>query len=680
MSYSTEKNLAYTEKNFLCVVEPAKQVTDWTLLGGTVYFSDFSVSDEFIEYVSGITSDGSSLTITTGTPSIGQYKWDYENRKIYINVGGNPSGYFIVVFFELYFSTKTINTNRDPLDINSTVVYFSPRIIDPTIPEIDQNDLLLFGSNSGSLKLINTDSAFYIYDDVSFNNKNIKIFHVLNDITNIKLIYTGKISAYSINDSLVSLSYRQVDFIFNNQINSYLPVANIPSKGFFNKTDFPNLDPNFDGYAIKIIYGQCDDIQPINIDYSETATTTTNRNWVVRSDSANKHQLNSSVLAFPVSTTTRIYIGPHFFRIEDAVKIIISGTPRYSFVSAVGSNYIDISPSLPLAPLSGDSAQRSSIGYVKIKLSTGSILNLCYGRDFTESNFANGSLGITLTNNFEANHSITLFDPKGDSIFVRCYGKKHTSDNDSVTGNLTKASLVLVDIFENYLKLTTEMNKTQIESVAARSISIAIPDQNSTIFPTYREIIADINKSVLGQIFYDQNQKLVYRLIGPMGSSTLTIDDRMLINFGVLFDGADISNQLTVFYYKKENANGSKQISHKRINKFSSIASYLHEVEGSLDLFTYLLHDNEANEIAEHYKIIYEDWQRVYSIELKTQLAESLIGDVVELERDRMIGYNFKSGTLRQKKMIISKLKKGLTSISADCNDQKNIETNLGSW
>ena len=139
MSYSTDKLLASSQKEILAVLTPAIVVTSWTNVSSTIYYNDFDISDKLIEYVSAVTSDGASLSLhTSSSVSNGQYYWDWDAKRLYINVGTDPASKTIVVFFELYFGTRTYNTYRDPLDSSKEVVYFAPRIRSASIPKVDQ--------------------------------------------------------------------------------------------------------------------------------------------------------------------------------------------------------------------------------------------------------------------------------------------------------------------------------------------------------------------------------------------------------------------------------------------------------------------------------------------------------------------------------------------------------------
>lgn len=682
MTYSAKRLDQSTEKNFLVVLEPAKIITSWTLDSGSVYYHDFSISTNFLEYVSAVSSDGTKLTAMSSSPTANKYWWDWDNKRLYINISADPATKTIVVFFELFLGTKTFNYYRDPDDSNSEVVYYSPRVKSATIPKINQTDILAFGTSQGSINIINSDGAFYIYNDASFKNKNIKIYHVIDSTSNIEQIFTGKTEDLSINDSSLKIRYRSKDYIFNNQINSYLPTGSDASKGFFNNSDFANLETLYDGYAIRTVYGVVDDAIPINIDYNITPATNNNRDFVCRADASNAHQLNYTVQASPASTTTRIYIDSgHFLQVGDSIKVTISAVPEYTSVTARGANYVDVSPAIT-APGSGDTVDRGTIGYVKIKDQDGNFYNLAYGRDYTEQTFSNNTLGFTLADNFEANHSpINVFDPNICRIYCRIYGKKHATTNDSQYGNMTAANLILIDLLTNYIGFTTDdYNSSVITALSTQKLGFSIPDRLQTVFPTYRDIIKNINRSIIGQIKYDDDNKLSYRLIAPMGATTYTLTDRELLSFGVDFEGDDIHSQITVFFNKKESPNGSLISSRSRKNLFSDKASYLHEVESSLDIDTYLLDSSEVDTIAQRYLYIYEDWQRLYSIKLKTQLHEAKIGDIITIDREKLVGNEYSSGTTYSKDMVITGIKKALTNNSIDANDQKNIEDNSGGW
>lgn len=687
MTYNSEIQKAYSEKDFLAIIRPAVQVTDWTLESGTVYYHDFGISDEFIEFVYQITWNDTKLTSVSTTPGVGQFWFDYPNNRIHINNGAVIGSSFICVFFEIFFATKTINTYRIPTDNTTDIVYYAPKIKNATIPQINNDELLLFGSYSGSIDLINTDSAFYVYEGASFRRKEIEIYHIVNGIDNIKLIYRGNIETVTKNDSQVTFSYRQIDFIFNRNFTSFAGANNQISKGFFSVAEFPLLDARFEAYTIRAIYGVVDAIIPVNIDYNSTPTTSNNRKWVVRNLGS---QTPSILLTVQVgSTTTRIFCGTNHGLFVDETPIVkVGGVDKYCYITAVGSNYVDISPALVSPPTAGvDTIRRGTIGNVFIKDQNGTIFRLLSGRDFNEQTFVGVSgdmnvYGFVLANNFEAAVGLTLFTPESHKIFCRCYGiRGDIAGIDPDYKVITSANYIIDSLLTGYLDLPSSIvNSTAIKALSLPSMGFSIPDQLSTTFPTYREILKNLMISSLSQLYFDDDLKLNLREIGPLGASEFTATDTDLIDFSVDYNGDEIVSLVRLAYSFQEAPGGSDRSSYRRLESTSDLAKFLHEEINEKEIVTYLLKPAEAQVIADHYAIIFGDWVRSYQFKTKTQFINALIGSVFTIERTRLEGFNFNKTILRDKNVKITSIKKDLASIQFGADPQKNIEDNAGGW
>lgn len=689
MTYNTEILKTFSEKEFLAVIKPAIRIETWTLQSGTVYYADFQVSDELTEYVYAIEWNGVSLDSVSNSPASGEFYFDYTNRRIYINNGSDPNAEFITVFFEFFVATKTINTYRKPMDSSTTVVYYAPKIRSATIPQINNEDLLLFGSYSGNISLINTDGSFYVYESASFRRKDIEIYHIVNGIDNIKLVYSGSIENITKNDSDFTLNYRQIDFIFNKNFSSSDTATNDISKGFFSVDEFPLLDQRFDGYAIRAIYGVVDDILPVNVDYNATIGPTVNRDWIVRNLASQSPSINLTVQAG--TTTTRVYCGVnHGLFAEESVVVKVLGVDNYCYITAKGSNYVDVSPALSGVPTTGvDTIRRGTIGNIFIKDENGTIFRLFAVRDYNEQTFTGVSgdmncYGFVLTDNFESFLSgfTGYFNPESHKIFCRCYGiRGNVADIDPEYRVITNANMIIESILTYYLKLdSTKVNSTAIKALSLPSVGFSIPEQLSTTTPTYREILNKIMVSSLSQLYFDSDFKLNLREIAPLGSATYTVTDSDLLSFAIDYTGDDIYELIRLFYAYKEAPSGSDRSSHRRVISQSNLAKYLHKEENQTEIYTDLLRESEAQQIADHYAIILGDWARSYSFKTKTQLINALIGDVIEISRTRLDGYNLNKKTLRQKLLKITGIKKDINSIEFSADPQKNIQDNIGGW
>jgi hypothetical protein len=674
MTYATQKELIASRKDLLAVIECAERVTDWVNVSGNTYYYDFQISNEHIEYVSGIKRKGVALTLASSSSvSSGEYYWDYSAKRLYINTTISSSIY-IIVFFEMYFATKSYNGYRNPMSTSSQEMYYSPRIIPRgvSIPEMNREDLQLFGTSSGSISLNNADGSFYIYS--GFHNKNIKLYHVIND-DYIKYIYKGKIESFSIDDSSLKLQFRSFDHVFNNTIRTSL-LHDIEI----------NTDPAFVGYTRRIVYGVIDDSVPINIDYDEEATTTNNRRWFCKDEYNTQHQL--SLTTQTGSTTSNLVVGAnHYLKVGDSVYN--STITESSFVTAVNSDNVDISPAFTTIAV-GQTIERSTIGYVKILDGNGVFYNLDYGIDYTEIAPMAGFglldfVGFELADDFESNHAgLTTFNPATMQIFCRIYGKKHATTNDSEIGNLTDSSLILIDLMSTYAGLTTDdYDESTITALSdSRPLGFAIPEDLSTEYPTYRDIIKKINQSTLGQLYIDDNNKISYRYLSPLSASSYTLNSTKILKDSLSFDynNDEIYSAYKICFYRKENSNGSGRSSQSYSGENSNKALYLHEIKRTLEVPTYLIYRADASVMADRYKILYEDWQINVNLDVKSQLMENSIGDTITIEREKLIGYNYVKRTLRSITCAITSMKKALGGVSITANTQKNIEDNSGDW
>ena len=687
MTYNTAIEKTFSKKDFLAILRPAVKVETWTNLSGNVYYSDFQLSNELIEFVYLVEWDGVQLISSTTIPTSGKFYFDFQNKRLYINNSANPSTHFITVFFEIYVATKTVSTYRQPLNNLSDVVYYSPRILEASIPQISSEDVLLFGSYSGEIKLINTDGAFYIYDQTSFRRKEIEIYHFIDSIDNIKLVYFGNIENISKDDQQVSLSYKQIDFVFNRTFSTANPIYNDTSLTYLSYSDFFLLDPRFAGMALRQIYGVVEDIVPIGIDYSATPSTTTNRDFVVRS--LGSESLFNLQLVQNGSSTSRVYLpNNHGFFVGERVKVNVFGIGDQVKVTNVGLNYIDVTPFLSGVPITlFDTVTRPSIASIDIYDENGNKYELMYPRDYDEQVFTGAStysdaLGFVLADNFESYFPSfpTPFNPDTHKIVCKCYGiPGPLSQRDIDYKIMMKGEYILNHILTSNLELpASQVNSTDILALSLPKLSFSIPRSIQSTTPTYREVLKDFMASTLTQIYYDANFKINLRKIEPMGTSVRDITDTDLLEFSVSYDGDEIYDLIRIFYRFKEAAKGGDRSSWLTAKSISETAKYLHKENNTLEVQTFLFDQTEANQIADHYAIIFGDWSRSHSFKTKTQLMNILIGDIVTIKREKMDGFNLIKGTLRDKKVKITSIKKQINKIDFTCNPQTQIEN--GEW
>lgn len=705
MTFQTEALKAASKKDFIVILRPCIKITDFTLYSGNTYYNVFTISNKLSEYPINVEIDGVQLTSDVAIPSIsGRFFYDYATKKLYINNGGSLTTSFVAVTFSIHISTDDFYYYVDPIGqlITTDKIFYDPRVKNATIPEITKEDLLLYGSNSGALECLNTDGAFYPYEKASFYNKDIFIYQVINGIDNVNLIYQGIIENSNVNDETFDLTFRQVDFKFNNKFTSNSPSTQ--EETYLSLDEWPNLDPSEDGKPIRQVYGFVYDVIPYNIDFSDEPTQTNNRSFIVRSSGSFRPVLE--YYSDSGSTTTQFnYAGAIGFLPDDTVNIYLSGVPYAVKVETVVQNshftYKMINTNgtytpLPSAPTITDRAIRRGIGYIKV-ITKGRKIRLRRNIDYTEQIFTGQSgnqnvLGFTLTDDFENNYQIEqfkidnggvdyLFDPSEHLLSVMVYGvSSNTITNDSTYEILTRADQVFCHILAEKLGIT--INDTEILALSLPIIGLSIPRQHSEDMPTYREVLSNIQTSTCTYIYYDSNNKMSVKKIGALPASVKTITDSDLLSFDLNYDSDDFYGEILLKYQYRQITNRQKNegwANNRSLGVIFKIdeAKYLHKNENVIEVETCLVDPNDILPTGSILILILSDLKRSYKFKTKTHLYDLKVGDCIEISREKLDGFNYDIGTLRTKKLKITSIKKELSYITFTADPQILIEDYL---
>src|SRR4051812_27447791 len=101
MTYSTLLEDEGVNAQFLCVLKPARRVTSWTLVSGSVYSNAFDYG-----YVVGVAVNGTDLTAgSSSSLSAGQFYWDSEAETLYVRKSDSVAplaGDWIIITYEIY--------------------------------------------------------------------------------------------------------------------------------------------------------------------------------------------------------------------------------------------------------------------------------------------------------------------------------------------------------------------------------------------------------------------------------------------------------------------------------------------------------------------------------------------------------------------------------------------------
>jgi len=697
LSYSDNLDNEGIKSQFLAVFKPRRIAsTTWTLISGTKYSQSFDFGTAVILDV-----DGTEKTLATSSAlSDGDWYYDKDSELIYIDIGSDPASDTVVITYEIYFGTFDAHFPRIPTAAPSATnfyVYYEPMITNPPQIQSTSSDSL-FGflpTQSTQISMSNATHLFekHVYDS-SFNLADIDIYHYLGELTtdNVKLIFQAVTKKPSYNDRTVVFNLLDRTDVFNTAYRNPTGIS------FYNTTRFPNLDPVFDRRPIRKVYGVVQGFIPVNIDFNKTATTSNNRTWICIADNSNLGSVSATVPASPASTSTRTYVDDTTgLRVDDSVWIDSSagaGSDEYPIITGVGANYIDHA-TITNPAASASVVKRSFVGNLTL-FKDNVAYSLLYGRDYDEyTDGTNKVAGFTLTNNFEANHSIAVPLEPFDVLYGRIYGQKNTTtlgggafgSDSSTTGNLTQAVVIFFDLLKNLglpESVIDTATFTALQGTNTDEIGLAIPEFSINDFPNYKTIINRINQSILGKIFVDDDNKWTLRLTGPAAAVDKTIeDDEILRNtFRYELDYQDIISDIIVQYAGREinekHAAGSDSFS--RVTSSSETAEYLHKIQKQRTFTSVHFIESEAQTLADHLKFALGDRQGNIRFQTKNRFFGSELGDNIKVSRPRLPGFDYDKDTARERETVVISTDKSLNQINIETTDQKGIEDNSGSW
>lgn len=558
-----QNNQAST-KILLARIEPARYVNDSLVLSsGTTYTMSFPFD------ISSVYENETLLTKVSGSPATGQFSYNETTKLLTVNLNAaisstNP----IIVYYYLFFTTDRVRTiGVDPENPTVNLRDWEPRI--KGSPSFNQNitNILngIMSISSSSINIINNESYFeqYCTDNDSFYNKKIELWHVLDEITNIKKMFKGFITEISVNRTTANISFR--DNL--NRLN--LPALMGDTVTYFTNDNFTNVQPLGVGRAIPYFFGRVSRHQLISetvtglpgaqklthdeqyqafcTNYTTDITTSNNREYHAGRVGSNGTE-NFGFTPSNIDQTSANYT-----RIDgtsgEVAKIFIGDTfqmngsgiypCRVLYVDRV-SNYIYIGKDAGIT--NGDNVVNNDCPSVTVKRS-GVIYYCIHGRDYTASlvTLASGNklVKIVFENNFESNVGMpTALDPQSDEVRYKIKPKFSDQLHGTVLNEIVTKSGLTVNA-------TSVTNANSALSVNA---NFSIPFFDESDFSNYTRYIEELLQSTIGYIFLDNDLNVSYKVFQTPSGTTETSDTDILENsFGFDFDYNDIVTQIICF-------------------------------------------------------------------------------------------------------------------------------------
>lgn len=256
-NFSTLKNNQASKKFNLIRIEPARYINDSLVsIGGGKYTITFKPNGTTPGIVSQVQENGVGLTLTTGTPTAGQYS--YSETTGLLTVYSTPSSSNIICLFYYLFYTSGIfrHATEDPEDSGTTDREWLPRLRNLPSFSFSMGNIIngQLTISSSSINLVNDNNEFqyYLTDNDSFYLKEIRVWSCLEDVENINMAFLGRVTE-------ITLSPTNITINFDDNL-SFLTMPALMGdesyEAYFDLESNPSLDPSKDGKPIRFIFGE----------------------------------------------------------------------------------------------------------------------------------------------------------------------------------------------------------------------------------------------------------------------------------------------------------------------------------------------------------------------------------------------------------------------------------------
>lgn len=604
MTYSTLKTNQTSQKFILARVEPARFVNDLlTLDTGTTYTMTFNYK------ISKVVEQGTELTEVSSSPSTGEWSID-SNNLLTVNLNNAVSSTnAVVVYYYLFYTIEKFRViGVDPETPATDLQEWEPKIIkSPNIKQSIKN--VIDGKlsiSSSNLEIVNNNGDFnqYLTNDDSFYNKTIKVWHCLDDTTNIQKIFEGKIVSVSVRRTAVNLSIRDnLDLLSSKASMGDTEI-------YYNEDDFTSVQSSNIGSPVRYYFGSvtrydtipetvtnlttAQRLDPTKMDeavctnFTTDLTTSNNREWTIGRTGSNgtnnfsfspssvdNTDANFTRLDTDAATVAKIHIG-------DTFEITGSGTyrERVYYVDRT-NNYIYITKQASV--VATDTIQTNDCPSIVITDLSGNYYYCLYGRDYTAATSSttggNKLIKITFTNNFETNHAgLTTLDPGTNRVYFKF--KPNVSDQNQ--------SDVLKEIIEKSGMTTNASSFTTAGTTLNVNAAFSIPYWDQTDYKEYNKYAEKLCQSTLGYIYLNNSFEIAYKLFDTISASTNITDIEVINNTANYY--ISYFDIVTQFIAYNPHYNSSEFVSVSSQTGSSNKARYLHDVINT-DRFLHVLED-----------------------------------------------------------------------------------------
>lgn len=687
MSIAVEKKLNASERFMLVRLEPARYIAP-TSIGGGVYQMTFPY------VLSGITRNGTALTKVSSVSNNDEYSFNEATGVLQVKLASAPStsNVLIATYYLFYTGTKNRAIYETPTDSGTTIRNWIPRITRyPSFYQSFANlraGIMSIADSSLSLISDNREFQAYLSDDDSFSNKRVDIWLCINDISNIKKIYTGTITGLRISNNIVKIDI--TDQFNKLKQSAYMGDSDTEARFTRESGSFPSMDAKRSGtpcpYIVSPRSRQATQIytkgsatfrlvvegtKAVPTNFSDTKSVTTNREYGLCRSGGNvtTQAAMSSVSSVTLLSGSSVYRITHSggsFEVGDTFHYTLTGTDHYGIVVAVGSGTIDVAattaaPTTSLVHVAEPhiSVVIRNLPYEEFSESPHNICIPFYDRDYTlttaTTSGGNKYHKITFVDDFEANFSAT--NPLGPAGF--------TLDPDLYEIHFALSLAVneaTVELRKILLKAGLEVDSASFNGGVPLFASPAfhIPNIDEFDYDFYLKYVEDMLHSLLCFLRVQDDGK-VYLEAWNVPSSTDTRDSSLILDgeTSVDVDYQDIVTKIIAYNPHLDPSDTAA------INITQNLKSrYLHGLE-NVDRFKHCM-KYLSERISAHIGLKSERVAK-YRYSVATVDVDTELGD------DILLSNRIVLGSSTNKSVKITALDKSPSGVSVEASDMLGI-------
>ena len=684
--FSNKKLLNSSEKIMLVKIEAKTYLGEGALLENGTLTVPY-IKGNLTKIVASYTSRFSQLspraliefTKVDSNPAQHQYVYDEVNKTITLGLAAFTT-YYITAHYDLYF-TNAIDrvTGKDPLAPNENQVLWKGLLTElPTIT-IDLSDTIFgtYSLTSSSITIINDgEITSNLTDNDSFHRSPMSIYLAIDGLENVKSIYVGVISDFTVSDDRITFNVK--DFI-----------ERLNTSALFGDTDTELYQHEI---PVPLIYGKASTYAHQGYVYGTTLTPYLNPfTYIGRSLDA--ETLNVAICLYPeetISTTVnRAYLCCRVKGTEN-ISTTLTGKqiegPRVSYQAtniekltlgdtlnnAANNRYIRIVDMFDgrIVIKTGEYAADPDNGTVfqsnilpTVILSGGEqaqpVIYLAYGKHYTafsiDTSGGNKAIRIQLNDNFEADAAFAKFF--GDSkILDPSKHKVHYKVRPDTTNH--KHGTVLKELLTYAGLEVDDASITAANTALNTNVQFQIPFRDESEYNTYLFYVNEILKSTFGIIRSNDQGKIEYKLLGqPSSTDIRDNNDIGLSSFNVSIDYNDLLYGIDAV---NKHSYGIDAYNKAVINARNEKARSLHGMDTIIQ-FEHVLEDISAR--LPFILAIRSNRNGKYTFTTKNLDLDSLVYDDIKVEREGLLN-NQENVNLK-----ITGISKGATNVEIDALD-----------